>query len=171
MVTFQRLQPADAALLSRVGGITVTESHGHSASPDVFQSYVDRSFSIEACRAELENPGNIFYGVYSGDMPAGYFKIITGTAHKDVQLQPITKLERLYLLKEYYGRRLGDQMLQQAIIISTGAGDKGMWLNVWKKNDRALAFYKKKGFVIVGEYDFVLTSTHINPNWVMFLPY
>jgi hypothetical protein len=33
MISFVRLGPSDAALLSKVGGITIFESHGHSAPP------------------------------------------------------------------------------------------------------------------------------------------
>ena len=47
----------------------------------------------------------------------------------------------------------------------------GMWLYVWKENHRALAFYKKKGFIIVGDGLFRLTDEHSNPNWQMYLQY
>lgn len=46
-----------------------------------------------------------------------------------------------------------------------------MWLYVWKGNDRAIQFYKKAGFKIVGDGFFRLTDTHANPNWQMFLRY
>ena len=60
-------------------------------------------------------------------------------------------------------------MLAEAIELSTAHGDRGMWLNVWKKNERAIRFYEKQGFETVGESEFVLTKTHSNPNWVMVL--
>ena len=88
-----------------------------------------------------------------------------------MHLQPVTKMKQLYLLKEFYDLKLGHQLMHHAIEISQKQGEKGMWLNVWKENERALRFYKKQGFKIVGEADFVLTASHANPNWVMLLEY
>lgn len=171
MVSYTRLTPADAALLSKIGGISLMESHGHSAPTEVMQAYVDRSFSEEACRAELSDEKNIFSAVFYNHRPAGYFKIIFETPHPAVSLQPVTKLERLYLLKEFYDLKLGHGLLQQAIDLSTAYGDKGMWLDVWQKNERAIRFYQKQGFETVGESRFVLTDTRSNPIWVMLRRY
>jgi ribosomal protein S18 acetylase RimI-like enzyme len=33
-----------------------------------------------------------------------------------------------------------------------------VWLDVWERNTRAIEFYEKQGFTIVGEQDFVLGS-------------
>ena len=166
-----RLTGADAELLADMGKKSLLQSHGHSAPDYIMQAYVDKSFSIEACAKELSDDTNIFYAVtYQGE-PAGYFKTVHNVSHATVNLQPVTKLERLYLLDHFFGLNLGQQLLQKAIELSKEAGEKGMWLNVWKKNERAIRFYEKSGFETVGESLFVLTETHTNPNWVMLLQY
>jgi ribosomal protein S18 acetylase RimI-like enzyme len=83
----------------------------------------------------------------------------------------ITKMERLYLLQEYYSLRLGQQLLQYNIDLSRQQGEQGMWLYVWKENERALRFYTKAGFQIIGDGWFHLTEDYANPNWKMFLQY
>jgi GNAT superfamily N-acetyltransferase len=171
MVSFSRLTPADAALLSKIGGVSLLQSHGHSAPAHIMQAYVDKSFSEAACAAELANKDNIFNAVYYNGAPAGYAKLVFNCPHPAVALQPVTKLERLYLLQKFHGLKLGYQLLQQAIDLSKAQGEGGMWLNVWKENKRAIAFYEKCGFQTVGESRFVLTDTHANPNWVMLLQY
>lgn len=171
MISLRRLTPDDAALLADMGGKSLLESHGHSAPAETMQAYVDKSFSTEACRTELSDHGNLFTGIFYGDELAGYFKIILNIPHPAVPLKPVTKLERLYLLKAFYGLKLGHRLLEEAIAISKQHNEKGMWLNVWKKNERAIHFYEKQGFVTVGESQFVLTETHANPNWVMLLTY
>jgi ribosomal protein S18 acetylase RimI-like enzyme len=171
MVSMKRLTPADAALLARIGGRSLLESHGHSAPGQMMQAYADKSFSEEACRAELRDEKNIFHAVFYNSQPAGYSKIILAAPHPAVALRPVTKLERLYLLKEFYGLELGQRLLQQANVFSKENGDKGVWLEVWKGNDRAIRFYEKQGFQTVGETAFVLTDTHTNPAWVMLMEY
>jgi ribosomal protein S18 acetylase RimI-like enzyme len=171
MISLTRLTPDDAPLLEKIGGRTLLESHGHSAPAHIMQEYVDRSFSEEACRAELADEKNIFSAIFYNSKPAGYSKIVFDYAHPAVSFTPVTKMERLYLLKEFYELKLGQQLMQQAIDLSKANGDKGMWLNVWKKNERAIRFYQKQGFQTIGESEFVLTPAHSNPNWVMLLTY
>lgn len=171
MVSFFRMTPADAALLARIGGTSLLESHGHSAPAEIMQQYVENSFSEEACRTELTDGNNIFTAVVYNQEPVGYSKVILRTPHSLVDLQPVTKLERLYLLKDYYGHKLGHQLLQEAIRFSESCGDKGMWLDVWQENYRAIRFYQKQGFETVGESRFVLTETRTNPIWVMLRRY
>lgn len=171
MISIVRLTPADAQMLSAMGGTSLLQSHGHSAPAEIMQAYVDNNFNVEACLAELSDEANIFYAAYYNGAPAGYFKTTHHVPHKLIDTQAVTKLSRLYVLSEYFNHKLGQPLLHKAIEISKAAGDEGMWLNVWKENPRAIRFYEKQGFKIVGESLFVLTETHANPNWVMLLQY
>ncbi len=171
MTTIVRLAPLDAGLLAKLGGTTLVESHERSAPAEVMQEYVNKNFSTEACREELLEENNIFYVAFYNGSPAGYSKIIFDCPCPATPLQPVTKLERLYLLKEFYKLKLGSGLMQQAIDLSKAQGEQGMWLNVWKENERAICFYKKQGFAIIGENEFALTAEHFNPNWVMLMRY
>ncbi|RYZ59528.1 MAG: GNAT family N-acetyltransferase [Chitinophagaceae bacterium] len=171
MVSFVRLSPSDAPLLATVGGASLLESHGHSAPAAVMQQYVEDHFSEEACEAELKEKANCFTAIYFNGRPAGYSKIIFNTPCPAVSLQPVTKLERLYLLKGFYDQKLGHSLLQHAIALSKEAGEKGLWLDVWTENHRATRFYQKQGFATVGEGRFTLTGNYTNPVWIMLLRY
>ena len=83
----------------------------------------------------------------------------------------ITKLDRLYLLKEYYGKKLGAKLVDLIIELSKQNHQNGIWLAVWKENQKALNFYLKAGFKIVGEFNFKISETHSNPNHIMYLKY
>lgn len=161
----------DVVELARMGGQTIMESHGHSQPTEVMQSYIGEKFSEEAIKEELSDPANIFRLVYYEGQLAGYSKIIYNVPIGPVPLPTITKMERLYLLREFYDKKLGHQLLQFNIDLSKQQGQAGMWLYVWKGNDRALRFYERAGFTIVGDGFFRLTDTNANPNWQMYLPY
>ena len=81
-------------------------------------------------------------------------------------MENITKLERIYLLKEFY---LGAELFEYNVRLAKENNQKGMWLFVWVENERAVNFYKKNGFVIIGSHDFKISETHSNPNHQMFL--
>ncbi len=161
----------DCKVLTLIGGRSLIESHGHSAPAPVMQSYLTEKFTKTAVEQELANPQNIFHIIYYNHQPAGYSKIIYRQPLEHIPQKAITKMERLYLLKEYYSLKLGERLLQYNINLSRGQGDDGMWLYVWKENERALRFYTKAGFRIIGDGVFRLTEDHANPNWQMFLQY
>lgn len=171
MALLRQLTEADAAMLAKIGGQTLLESHGHSAPAEVMQEYVNRSFREEACRTELSDPANVFYGAFHNSELAGYSKITLSAPHPAVLLHPVTKLERLYLLQAFHGLEWGRQLLQQAIAFSKAADEKGAWLDVWKGNEKAIRFYQKHGFETIAESEFVLTAARVNPVWVMLLRY
>jgi ribosomal protein S18 acetylase RimI-like enzyme len=171
MIRIVPAQPEDVSLLVQIGRRSLVESHGSSAPPEVMKTYLDEKFTEAALAEELADEANIFHLVYYNGEPAGYSKIIYNSPITPVPSARITKLERLYLLSEFYDKKLGHQLLQFNINLSKSAGQEGMWLYVWKENERAMRFYNRAGFIIVGDGFFRLTAGHANPNWQMFLKY
>jgi ribosomal protein S18 acetylase RimI-like enzyme len=171
MITIIPVQAEHIPVLSRIGSLSLVESHGRSAPPQVMQSYVEEKFTETALAEELSDQHHIFHLIYYNGQPAGYSKIIYNSPIEAVPQTNITKMERLYLLREYYGLQLGQQLMDFNIRLSKQHGQQGMWIYVWKENHRALRFYEKVGFVIVGEGYFRLTDEHANPNWQMYLAY
>jgi diamine N-acetyltransferase len=171
MASIIRANIQNSELLASLGRITFIESHGHSASPEVINKYVSEKFNNDILRKELSDPGNICYIIYHDSQPAGYSKIILDSPNPEVEMKNITKLERLYLQKECYHLHLGFELLQFNIELSKSSKQVGMWLYVWKENQRAVNFYLKTGFKIIGSFDFKLTESHSNPNHFMLLLY
>lgn len=162
---------ADAPLLAELGKATFIESHGHSASQEDIEGYVQDKYTVDAMETELSDPRNVFYIIYYKDQPAGFSKIIFNVPHANIQQANVTKLERIYLLKQFYGLQLGQELLQFNIQLSKEKDQAGMWLFVWTENPRALRFYEKAGFKVIGSHDFALTENHSNPNYQMLLEY
>ena len=55
----------------------------------------------------------------------------------------------LYVLKDYYGKGVGRQLIQAAFAVLDGYQEILLW--VLEDNKRAIAFYEKMGFVFDGE--------------------
>ena len=161
----------DFRLLADIGKISYIESHGSSAKQEDINTYLNEKYSYEVFKDELRDQKNIYHIIYHDMQPAGFSKIIFHTPHPNIQWENVTKLERLYLLKEFYGLKLGFELLLSNFELSKNGNQAGMWLFVWKENRKAINFYKKNGFEIIGSYDFKLTETHSNPNHQMFLKY
>jgi ribosomal protein S18 acetylase RimI-like enzyme len=169
MTSIVKASKKDFQLLSEIATLTFLESHGRSARREDINIYVTEKYSENVFKEELSDAKNIYHIIYYDNNPAGYSKIIFDTSYGDSKIKNITKLERLYLLKEFYNLKLGSALFQFNIDLSKRSHQMGMWLYVWKENQRAVNFYKKNGFVIIGSYDFKISKTHSNPNHQMLL--
>ena len=171
MFSIVKATDEDFELLADIGKKSFIESHGKSASKKDIDSYVNNKYSTAYVLKELSDRNNIYHIIYHENKPAGYSKIILNAASSSIAIKNVTKLERLYLLKEFYNLKLGLELFQFIVTLSKTNNQTGMWLYVWKENDKAIHFYEKAGFIITGSYDFKLTETHSNPNHQMFLKY
>ncbi len=167
MTSILKAQPEDISLLARLGCTTFIESHGNSATKKDIDQFVNENFTEQAFKEELQDPNNIYYIIYHDNQPAGYSKIIYNSPYLHIQTKNVTKLARIYLLKDFYGLQLGRDLLQFNIELSKQNNQMGMWLFAWIENHRALNFYKKSGFEIIGTYDFKISENHTNPNYQM----
>lgn len=157
----------DVELLAGIARTSFMESHGHSAGAEDIHAYINDTYSDAAFKEELQNEKNLYHIIYTDGRAAGYSKIALNASCEGIN--NITKLERFYLLKEFYGLKLGRELLGFNIELAKRNGQAGMWLYVWKENERAVHFYTRAGFRITGSHDFRLSPTHTNPNHRMLL--
>ncbi|HVI43446.1 MAG TPA: GNAT family N-acetyltransferase [Chitinophaga sp.] len=160
-----------ARALSEIGTETFIDAHQDSAPVHEIQTYVKEKYSIAAIKKELSDPANIYHIIMHGDKIAGFSKMALNGKHPAITTGKITKLDQIYLLKSFYGLKLGAQLLQYNIDYSKSHNQSGMWLVVWTGNDRAVNFYERYGFQVISEDGFHLTETHTNPCYTMLLDY
>lgn len=161
----------DIELLTQIGKTSFLEAHGKSASEENINEYVNQKFNKQVFETELKDSNNIFYIIYFNKKAVGYSKIIFNTQHPNIPFKNITKLERLYLLEEFHSLKLGLELFNYNLQESVKHKQVGMWLFVWTENHKAINFYKKAGFEIVGQHDFQISATHSNPNHQMLLTF
>ncbi|WP_371873239.1 GNAT family N-acetyltransferase [Lysinibacillus sp. Ag94] len=59
----------------------------------------------------------------------------------------LLEIERIYIRNKYQGKGLGKHLINKAMEIAVAQNKKSIWLGVWEKNDNAIGFYKKMGFI------------------------
>ena len=161
----------DAKLLSKISTNSFLPAHGHSASKKDIDNYIAKKFNEQELSKELSNLENEYYFIYHKGEIVGYSKVIFYSPNKNIEVQNITQMSRLYLLEAFYGLDLGKELFNFNIKLSKQNNQKGIWLAVWMENKRAIKFYKKMGFEIVGSFDFKISETHSNPNHILYLAY
>lgn len=166
-----RATKSDAKLLADLGRQTFIESHGHSAPKEDIDNYVNQNYTREVLLKELSDAENIYHIIYYEGKPVGFSKIKLNYPTENIQMQNVTKLEKIFLLKEFYQLKLGLDLFNFNVELSKNNNQAGMWLFVWTENERAYNFYLKNGFAIIGSHDFKISANHSNPAHQMLLKY
>lgn len=157
-ISIKRITVADLEALQKISRQTFFETFAVSNSEADMLNYLEQGFSDEKLLGELQNPNSEFWLASQAGQDLGYLKINKADAQTEVQLGHVMEIERIYVLKEYIGAGVGKLLLAFAIESAKQDAMTYIWLGVWEKNERAIQFYKKNGFVEFGKHDFVLGS-------------
>lgn len=169
MISVIKATERDRNSIVTIGKISVEESHRGSSSAEVMNEFLERNYNSDAIKEELNDIKNIYYIINYNDKAVGFSKIIFNAKHPNIVTENVTKLDRIYLLKEFYGLKLGLELLNFNIGLARNNGQSGMWLYTWIGNSRAIDFYLKAGFTIIGSHKFYVTKTHYDVSHQMFL--
>jgi ribosomal protein S18 acetylase RimI-like enzyme len=60
------------------------------------------------------------------------------------------------VLQDFHGKKVGQLLYDKAIEIARQLNVDYVWLGVWEENPRAIAFYRKNGFVAFDKHIFKL---------------
>lgn len=171
MISIVSATEKDYKPIARIGKISVEEAHRDSCSVEDMNEFLESYYNDEAIKEDLNEVKNIYHLINYNRAPVGFSKIVLNTEHPNIPRKNVTKLDRIYLLKEFYGLQLGLKLLQFNIELAKNNGQSGMWLFTWVGNKRAVDFYLKAGFTIVGSHKFKVTETHYNEHHQMFLDF
>lgn len=148
--------PNDHYLLQQIGRQTFFESFAADNSKENMQKYLEESFATEKMQAELADPNTEFYLAQKGNQIIGYLKLNFGAAQTELQDNKALEIERIYVLKDFHGKNVGQSLYDQAVMVAKQTGSPYIWLGVWEQNPRAIRFYEKNGFVAFGTHIFHL---------------
>jgi len=151
-IQLSRLTTDQVAELQRLGRQTFYETFAWGNTPENMQHYLDTTFSEDALADEITCPDSGIYIARNGIQSVGYMKINRGLAMGEFREENCLEIERLYVLKEFQGRSVGQLLLNKAIEVARICSVAFIWLGVWEKNERAIRFYEKNGFVPVGSH-------------------
>lgn len=144
----------DAAALAEIAERTFRDTFAKDNTPEDLEAYVASAYGETLQRRELENPGVL---ALLGESEDG--TLIAYTQMRRVR-SPHGEVEilRFYVDRAYHGQGLAQKLMDAAIDAARGLGGKTLWLGVWERNARAIAFYVKCGFRDVGSQPFLVGS-------------
>lgn len=146
----------EIAELQAIGKQTFFETFADGNTEENMQKYLEEGFTVDKLTAELTNPDSEFYFAKLDDKVIGYLKVNFGSAQTELKDNKSLEIERIYVLKEFHGKKVGQILYDTAFDIAKQIKADYLWLGVWEENPRAISFYKKNGFVEFDKHIFVL---------------
>lgn len=146
----------DINLLQQISRQTFYETFAASNTTANMVEYLKESFSTDKLTNELSTPGSQFYFALSGEDVIGYLKVNIGGAQTELKAENGLEIERIYVLQQYHGKKVGQLLYEKAIQFAQEIDAAYVWLGVWEENQRALRFYSKNGFIEFDKHIFTL---------------
>ncbi|OXA77546.1 hypothetical protein SAMN05444397_102577 [Flavobacterium aquidurense] len=142
--------------LQKIGKQTFSETFANDNSEENMNEYLKGKFSLEKLTSELTDSNSEFYFAYTDTKILGYLKVNFAESQTELKDKNGLEIERIYVLKELHGQKIGQILYDKAVQIAKDADINYVWLGVWEENHRALNFYKKNGFVEFDKHIFRL---------------
>lgn len=146
----------DIDRLQNIGRQTFFDTFSEGNSEENMSKYLEEGFSTVKLTAELADKNVEFYFATLGTDVIGYLKLNFGKSQTELKDDKALEIERIYVLKEYHGKSVGQLLYSKAIQIAKQNGVDYVWLGVWEENPRAINFYRKNGFVEFDKHIFRL---------------
>lgn len=146
----------DIDQLQEIGRQTFYETFATGNTEENMTKYLDEGFSAEKLTTELNDNNAEFYFAALNNNVIGYLKLNFGQSQTELQDDIGLEIERIYVLKDFHGKSVGQLLYNQAIKIARQKNMDYVWLGVWEENPRAINFYQKNGFVEFDKHIFKL---------------
>lgn len=157
---------SDNILLADFGAQTYYDTFAVDNTPENMMTYLSTAFNPQKQAQELADPMIKFLIAESDGATMGYAKLKFGhAAHEIIATKPM-EIARFYARKESIGKGVGAQLMQACLAEAKQNDCDVVWLDVWERNPRAIAFYRKWGFAQVGTQSFQL-GDDLQHDWLM----
>jgi GNAT superfamily N-acetyltransferase len=148
--------PADASALARLGETSFREAWAAFNDPADMDAYCASHFDASFVRGDLARPAVRYLLAEAAGELVAYQRTESGPAPPCVKARNPIEISRVYVLQRWHGRGVGSALMQAGLDEARRAGHDVAWLAVWQRATRALAFYRRWGFEVVGTTTFRL---------------
>jgi ribosomal protein S18 acetylase RimI-like enzyme len=146
----------DAEAVAAFGERTFRETFGPYNRAEDVDAYCVATYALERQRREIADPDRVTILAEVGDELAGYAQLRKGPVPECVMGPAPIELLRFYVDRPWHGQGLAAALMAEVIARAEERGGRTLYLCVWERNVRAIAFYRKQGLRSVGTQLFLL---------------
>ncbi|MET0843548.1 MAG: N-acetyltransferase [Mycetocola sp.] len=170
-VTTRPATSTDADALAELARVTFPLACPPGTAPEAIDEFLATHLSAPRFGDYLADPGRLITVAEDETGLCGYTMLIAGEPGDEdvaaaIGIRPTIELSKVYVLPGSHGRGVAAPLMQATLDAARGTGAAGIWLGVNQENARAVRFYEKSGFAIVGEKTFHL-GPELHTDFVM----
>jgi GNAT superfamily N-acetyltransferase len=153
----RRAGAEDADALSLVGAATFLETYAEIVPGQDMMAHVAGKHAAAVYAAWAEDPAVcLWIAETHTKAPAGYLVLIPATLPVEEPGSDDLEVLRLYVLDRYHGSGLGHALMRQAIEEAWAHNAPRLVIGLHARNKKALAFYERQGFEVIGRRSFTV---------------
>lgn len=167
-MTIRLATEADSTSLTELAATTMREAFGPPHNPaDLVDEYIHSAITEPLLAAELTDRRSTFFLLESAEKKLiGYAKMRRHAPPRQMTERQAVEIQRIYLLQAHVGQGQGRLLMEHCLSWAREQGYRAVWLGVWERNERALAFYQKLGFERFGYHYFQFGSERQRDFWL-----
>jgi ribosomal protein S18 acetylase RimI-like enzyme len=156
LLSIRKANGSDAGRLSQLAETTFRDTFATVNAAEDMDLHCRSHFSETIQAGEIANPNMItLLGEDEGDV-AGFAQLRWGASPGCVLAKSPGEIQRLYVADHWHGKGVAQHLMNACIGEMRNRGSDVVWLGVWERNPRAIAFYRKFGFAEVGAHVFAV---------------
>lgn len=155
-LSIRRGERDDAAALARFAAQVFEATYSHANTPEDMRAYLAEHFGDAQQAAELSDPSLDTLLVERDGAIVGFAQLRRGGEESSSHGASPLEVARIYVDHSLHGLGIGATLMRACADAARARGHDVLWLGVWESNERAISFYRKMGFRIVGQQSFTL---------------
>jgi ribosomal protein S18 acetylase RimI-like enzyme len=149
--------PSDAAVISSIGRQSFRDAFAHLFEDGkVLQEYLDYTYNVDKIAKSIRKENNVFFLAFVENVPVGFAKVKRHSLNEQIDSIAQMELQKIYVLTYYHGSGAGAALMQRVLDFANEIKPDFLWLDTHMTNEKAIRFYEKNGFAIVGKHHFVI---------------
>ena len=154
----RRAVSSDAKALADLATRIFVDTFAADNRPEDMELFIAQAYGEEKQRREIDDPDLITLVADSGAGLLAYAQLRRANVPDGAASDATVQIARFYVDRSWHGRGVAQELMRHCDEIARGFDARAVWLGVWERNDRAIAFYKKCGFAEIGKMDFHVGS-------------
>jgi ribosomal protein S18 acetylase RimI-like enzyme len=152
----RRADEEDARELSELAERTFRAAFAGSNTEANMQAHCALTYGEALQLAEIRQACRETWVAEAGGRLAAYVQLRLDATCPAISGERPVEIQRFYVDAAHHGAGLAHELMAHVLARAEAAESATLWLGVWERNPRALAFYRKWGFAVVGEHIFRL---------------
>lgn len=146
-----------AVAIAAIGKTSFRQAFGHlfHSKTELFE-YLEYTYHPVKLAKSLRKGNNVYFLALLDSKPVGFTKAKINSLNDNIESVAQMELQKIYVLPEYHGSGVGSVLMNEVKRLAWDIHPDYLWLDTYITNEKAIRFYERNGFEIIGKHFFTI---------------